>query len=1095
MKISLQYLSSLSGLLALLSGLPTAAQTIAGTVFEDAGYGGGAGRSRSALGSAAVGRPNATVELYDALGNYLRTTSTSASGAYTFAVTPATYNVRVVNSTVSSARTGYTAGLLPVQTYAGADANAPRRVGGQAPEKQDAGTGTAAAITTLLIQGLDPSGGDNTAFVDVVEVLSGASPVSGVVANASFETPSLGTGGGAYAYNVAGGAWTFAGAGIAANGSGFAPPTAPDGSQVAFVQYGGSVQQGLNLPAGTYSVRLQVAQRNCCSGTNNQTLSIQINGVEVGRVQPLSTTGFTSYTTGTFSVSAGAGSLSGLTTAQLVPQSVVSVAVSAAGVSDVDFGYSFDVVTATRDGGQGSVRQFVLNANALANPAASFDQRPFFDGTAGVGTDFPAGQETSVFMIPDGLAHPGLQAGLVNQLTDASGAAATTASRALVSLLGPLPAMTDAATALDGTTQTSLSNSNPVLLGTGGRVGAGSLQNSGAALSKVAGPEVELTVPAGTGAAAVSFQAAGGVLRGVALHGGTQGLNVSGTGSTGMLVEGTVVGTTAFSATLPALPITDFGVQLLNPTGTVQNCLIAYAGNTGLNYSAGSGSTGYVIRNNEFNQNGQLVAGGDAISVGDNGAAGPLLIEGNRIANSNSSGIQFEIGQVSNNTVQLNTIIGNGKGGASTRLEGSGIHYLLRNGTETSTNTDLIYRNLFTSNQSSAVVINYGQRDVHVSQNSIFNNGDGTTGGQGLLPIDYTGPTYYVASTDSEGHARYGQGDGVTPNDGDFIDRQGNTGMDYPVITSITNPGGKLRVQGFIGRASQSGTPNTPLATNSRFGGAVVEIYAANNADNNQNGPIYSDPFNATYNPTVAHGEAQNYVGTFTVLADGTFDYTFPTVASNINNGDIVTGTAYLPGRGTSECGVNQLSTFTVLPVELSAFQAKAVGADAQLDWATASEKNNDYFVVERSADGRLFEAAGTVAGHGTSSQPHQYTLRDARASRFGQQVYYRLRQVDYDGQQNFSSVRAVRFGEAVAGTFSVFPNPTPQYAALDLGAQPASQMCTVTLCDLSGRVLSTLALPGGRVHDLPTAGLSAGTYLVEVRGAGLTSTQRLVKY
>jgi uncharacterized repeat protein (TIGR01451 family) len=92
------------------------AARIAGTVFEDVNYGGGAGRSLAA--SSGVGRPGARVELYDVSGAFLQMARTDASGGYSFDGWAAgDYTVRVVNSSVRSSRAGAAAGQWPVQTW------------------------------------------------------------------------------------------------------------------------------------------------------------------------------------------------------------------------------------------------------------------------------------------------------------------------------------------------------------------------------------------------------------------------------------------------------------------------------------------------------------------------------------------------------------------------------------------------------------------------------------------------------------------------------------------------------------------------------------------------------------------------------------------------------------------------------------------------------------------------------------------------------------------------------------------------------------------------------------------------------------------
>ncbi|MBC8083540.1 MAG: right-handed parallel beta-helix repeat-containing protein [Hymenobacter sp.] len=761
-----------------------------------------------------------------------------------------------------------------------------------------------------------------------------------------------------------------------------------------------------------------------------------------------------------------------LTTGTTTAQSSINVNLGTANFLDTNFGFSFSVIVNVNDSGQGSLRQFLLNANALSKVGLQ---------QAGL----PANTETSIFMISNGQAQPGLRAGLTDLLTGTA-----TARRAVINATTILPALAAANSRLDGTTQTANvrdvpngnAETNSGLFGTGGTVGTESLT-----LSRIGAPEVEITAPTSV-IRVVELAATGGVVRGVALHGAANGLIVS-AAAVGALVETNLIGTSAVNAgATPTPAVQQIGLSFQAATGTVRNNLIGYNGSSGLNYSAGQGTAGLVVRGNEFVQNGRLVAGGDGLSVGDQGAAGPTLIEGNLIRLSNSSGIQFDIASISNNTVRNNTILGNGTGGTSSRLEGSGIHYLARNGTTTgSSNTDLLFRNVITENQSSGIVINYGQKNVTISQNSLFDNGNGTLLGKGLISIDFTAADRFVGGT-----ADYGQGDGVTTNEGGFDERQGNRGIDYPIITNTSiSADGKLVLEGYVGRRTGRPAALGGNGNNSRFGGATIEVFKGDNiSDNNQNGPTeVGDGDN------VPHGEARFYIGTITADANGEFGSVILIQSANVIAGDPIMATATLAGSGTSEAGVNLDSDVTVLPVELTEFTATAGGADARLSWATASELNNERFVVERSADGRQFEPVGTVAGHGTTQQAHRYAHTDVGAARAGRLLYYRLRQEDTDGRINFSPVRIVRFEGAGAGpVFTLHPNPTQAGTTLDLTAEAAGQSCRVLLRDLQGRRLHSFGLAGGQRHLLPTAALPAGTYLVEVRGAGAARTQRLVK-
>ena len=66
-----------------------------------------------------------------------------------------------------------------------------------------------------------------------------------------------------------------------------------------------------------------------------------------------------------------------------------------------------------------------------------------------------------------------------------------------------------------------------------------------------------------------------------------------------------------------------------------------------------------------------------------------------------------------------------------------------------------------------------------------------------------------------------------------------------------------------------------------------------------------------------------------------------------------------------------------VLPIELVSFTATAMTDRVRTEWITASESNNDYFTLERSADGSTFESIGTVHSMGDSQQQHRYIFDD----------------------------------------------------------------------------------------------------------------------
>ncbi|HEY1786822.1 MAG TPA: DUF642 domain-containing protein [Verrucomicrobiae bacterium] len=157
-----------------------------------------------------------------------------------------------------------------------------------------------ASSETLAFVGTDTAGGDNTIFIDDVQVITG-------IPNFGFETPSLGSGN--YQYNPSGGSWTFNGtspngSGIVANGSAFANPNSPEGVQAAFLQEDGSISQTITgFTTGTnYMISFFAAQRP----NNAQSWNLKINGTVIASFNPGA--GATTYGTYTATFTATAAS-------------------------------------------------------------------------------------------------------------------------------------------------------------------------------------------------------------------------------------------------------------------------------------------------------------------------------------------------------------------------------------------------------------------------------------------------------------------------------------------------------------------------------------------------------------------------------------------------------------------------------------------------------------------------------------------------------------------------------------------------------------------------------------------------------------------
>jgi hypothetical protein len=146
----------------------------------------------------------------------------------------------------------------------------------------------------------------------------------------------------------------------------------------------------------------------------------------------------------------------------------------------------------------------------------------------------------------------------------------------------------------------------------------------------------------------------------------------------------------------------------------------------------------------------------------------------------------------------------------------------------------------------------------------------------------------------------------------------------------------------------------------------------------------------------------------------------------------------------------------TLLPVQLLSFNAKKQGDQVVLDWVTASERNNSRFEIERAVDGVSFENIGTVKGKGNTNKVSKYNFIDPKAFDESNVVYYRLKQVDFDGKFSYSEAIAINNKETNNGELSVYPNPFASGLQLKLNNATDGVM-TIEVTDATGKAVVTL--------------------------------------
>lgn len=185
-----------------------------------------------------------------------------------------------------------------------------------------------------------------------------------------------------------------------------------------------------------------------------------------------------------------------------------------------------------------------------------------------------------------------------------------------------------------------------------------------------------------------------------------------------------------------------------------------------------------------------------------------------------------------------------------------------------------------------------------------------------------------------------------------------------------------------------------------------------------------------------------------------------------------------------------------VLPVELAEFNAEyAPELDiVDLHWITETERDNDYFVVEKSIDGENYETLTIVDGAGnTTTETQYYTVDEDPAVGIN---YYRLKQVDFNGNHKYSEVRSVNILDDAYDYVSVSPNPTTGKTDIIFNCY-SKEESTLKLYDPQGKLIESKALnctPGGNRVSIDLSNQRSGIYFVAITTNNKVYNARVMK-
>jgi len=174
------------------------------------------------------------------------------------------------------------------------------------------------------------------------------------------------------------------------------------------------------------------------------------------------------------------------------------------------------------------------------------------------------------------------------------------------------------------------------------------------------------------------------------------------------------------------------------------------------------------------------------------------------------------------------------------------------------------------------------------------------------------------------------------------------------------------------------------------------------------------------------------------------------------------------------------------LPVAMN-FSGTAEAGYNKLDWITYQESGNDYFELQRSADGTNYNAIAKIpskAPRGTSTSKLQYTYPDYAF--VSGRNYYRIRQVDINGRQTYTSVVTLENLRSAA-SLSVSPNP-----AMDKIQVLVPEAGIISIVDINGKTVQQADVTSVTTIDI--SALQAGAYFIRYQGTAASGSLRFVK-
>ncbi|HMC87153.1 MAG TPA: T9SS type A sorting domain-containing protein, partial [Chitinophagaceae bacterium] len=324
----------------------------------------------------------------------------------------------------------------------------------------------------------------------------------------------------------------------------------------------------------------------------------------------------------------------------------------------------------------------------------------------------------------------------------------------------------------------------------------------------------------------------------------------------------------------------------------------------------------------------------------------------------------------------------------------------------------------------------------------------------------------------------------------------------------------------FIQQVTNGGSKTFPVGTITAYIPAIVTLTAGSTTDN----------FSVSVLPLVyTHGVTGSVVSAGSVnatwlITEGTAGGSNGTVAlqwpaslelsgfnrslsrlAHYTGGSWDYGASDIAASGSNpytvvRTGFNSFSPFAVsmvnvLPVAWLNIKGFHKWGNNYIEWATASEQNNQYFEVEYAENGLNFSEAGRVVATGNSNNIRHYSF--IHTNIITPILYYRIKQVDIDERFSYSRIIQVSSKTNMVSQVTIAPNPTSNFANITVYVDKAS-ILSLSITDNSGRVIYSAnknVLSGNNNITIDLSGQGSGIYQLKLNdGNGNESVTRFIK-